>query len=881
MTPAWWRGKRQRYREEEFAEELENYLAHEAEENLARGMTPADARAAALRKFGNRTHIKEKIYEMKANRFLEDLTKDVRYSLRTLHKDRSFTLLAVLLLALGIGLAAGVFHLVYAVLIQPLAVVDSDRLVMLSSVYGSSPRTTTTLDDYWDIRKRAGAFEGLAAYTSLIRALNSGDSRPEMVWTSYVSSNLFSIMKAKPYRGQVFSNEDDHAGGASHIILSFGLWQRRFGGDPSLIGRLVTLDREKSATVIGVMPPDFKFPLEGMLPEGKSADVWSPFNEYPVQWLGRKDHHLSLLGRLRSGVSLDAAQAQLDTISGQLAKQFPSTNRSERLFLSALQDEILAGYREPLVLFLTAVGLVFLIACFNVAGLFLARATSRIHEVTIRSALGASNFRLVRQFLTEALIVAAAAGAIGVVISVCLARVLPWLGASSLPRSSSGGFILPILLFSAAISTFAGLFCGLIPFVSLFRNTIHEGLRGTARTMTQDRQRQRTGALLVISQVALAFLLSTGSILLIRSFNSLVRIPPGFHPEHTVSVSLPVALYPDIAQRLKFSEQTLLKAREIPGVQAVGMVDRLPLDGFDNKSLFYVEGTPTPASSAELAVARVRSMMPGYFEAIGMTMQSGRKFTDHDSASSIPVIVVNQSAANLFWPGRNPLSGRLKEGLPADANSWLTVVGVVNDIRQDGLASAPVPEIFFPARQRSFFFQSLVVRSVRDPESTIAAIRDTVYSIDKEMPVTFIRRLDTFAAESTAPSRLRALLTSIFAALALLMSAAGVYGLTAYTVSQRVREMGIRVALGADPNKLVRAIVSRAMNMVWAGLVLGLMATPVFARFLSGFVYGVSPIDPVAISESLLVLLISALLASYLPARRAMKVDPASVLRQE
>lgn len=818
---------------------------------------------------------------------MKDLLLDLRYAFRSLTKTRGFTVITVLVLGFGIGANTAVFSVVNAVLLQPLPVEDPDRLAMIWSDYAKSSKGRVTPDDYRDIRDYNRSFQTLAAYTGLSTTL-TGKEGAELIRLSIVTSNLFPMLGARPALGRAFSTAEDEPGQLRTAILSYGLWQRRFGGDPSILGRSIQ-ESGTAITVVGVMPQDFSTSLQGLSGDPSGVDLWMPMGLLPYLSPDRTNHCLNVVGRLKSDSSFPGAQADLNTLYAQLAQQYPATNRAETARLVPLTEEVVGSYRSALWILLAAAGAVLLIACSNVANLMLSRISGRDREIAIRTALGASRFRLARQLFTESFLLAIAGGLAGLLLASWGVDALRALAPGDIPRLAQSGLTRAVGVFGFATTILTVILFGTAPVMRLSDFQRTEGLRESSRGHSAGRNSTHFRGLLVISQIAMALLLSMGASLLIRSFDSLMRVDLGFRPDNVLAFSVPLFSVRSSQARINFVEQVLEKVRAIPGVQTAGVSNRIPLGGDNMASSINIEHQVVRADPALLPQAHTRAITPGYFEALGVDLVSGRFPTDSDNAHALPAVWINEAAARTFWPGQEPLGKRLKVAgkdpfsvaLNGAPEPWLMVAGVVRNVKHDNLTDEAGPEIFVPFAQRPWIFTTFMVRSGAHPQSLAAAITAAVHSVNNDLPVTNIQTMTKAVAGSVAQPRFRAILLGIFAVLALVLAAAGVYGVTSYSVAQRTREIGLRVALGAGRRQVLQLIFREQTKLLLSGMGIGLAGSLASMHFISGLLFGVKSGDLASIAISMAVISAATLLAAYLPARRAARVDPMVVLRED
>jgi len=835
---------------------------------------------------------------------MEALWRDLRHSLRMLLKKRGFTAAAVLTLALGIGANTAIFSVINAVLLRPLPFSDPDRLVVLwQTDPNSTPsRRPFSFPNFTDVEEQNQSFEEIGAWTSSLdtRVNLTGDPEPEAVQAAMVSESFFRILGVKPREGRTFLPDEDTEGGPRAVVISHGLWQRRFGGDPQLTGKTLMLDGN-SYTVIGIMPAGFAFPK---FP--RAADVWVALSREPDPTQFRKYARgatfLNVIARLKPTIKQEQAQAELDTIAGRLEQAYPHFNAGLGVGLSPLSRQVVGELKNGLLILLGAVAFVLLIACANVANLLLARATARRKEIAIRMALGASRGRIVRQLFTESLLLGLMGGAVGLLLAlwgVDLLAAIPYNAPSPVvPYTVSAdqiGLDGAVLGFTLGLSLLTAIIFGLIPALQATRTDLNRSLKeGSSRSMGRSRRYDIRG-LLVVFEMAGSLVLLIAAGLMIKSFLGLLEVDPGFKPDHvlTAEVTLPRSQYANKQQIVSFYERLLDRVKTLPNVQSVGAVSALPLSGRDSGSDFFIEGQPPlPPDKENNTYYRVIS--PGYFQAMSIPLLDGRSFTERDREEGGRVAIINESMARRFWPGDNPIGKRLALSLEALTfpapnrppvfdipGAMREIVGVVKDVRHYGLTSAPQPEMFLPYMQQSAREMSLVVRTGGDPSSLSRGLQAEVLAIDPAQPLSQIRTMPQLLEESVAKPRFNLLLLAIFAAVALSLAAVGMYGVISYSVAQRTHEIGLRIALGAEATDVVKMVVGQAMVLNLTGLGLGLFAAFAITRVMSGLLYGVSATDPAIFAEISLLLTGVALAASFIPARRAAGVDPMVALRHE
>ncbi|HKQ61381.1 MAG TPA: ABC transporter permease [Candidatus Polarisedimenticolaceae bacterium] len=801
---------------------------------------------------------------------MNGLLHDLRFALRLLYKQPAFAVFAVVTLALGIGAATTIFSVTEAVLLRPLPFPEPGRLVWIWGRWEQSSRASVSAPDFRDYREQARSFERFAAATSFVDAFNlTGSGSPELIPGALVSAEFFDTLGVRPKLGRGFAPDDEHAKEPQVALVGHALWQRRFGGDPALVGRALTINGQ-SVTVVGVMAPDFEYP--------SGAQLWLPLPLDAPGFQLRRAHFLRPVARLAPGVSLEAAQAEVDTIARGLEQRYPDSNHGWGMLLVPLAEPLVGNVRLPLAVLLAAVAAVLLIGCANLANLLLARAAVRRKELAIRAALGAGRVRLVRQLLTESLLVSLTGGVAGVLLAVWGIDLLRGLGAA-LPRVEQAALHGPVLAFALAISLATGVIFGLAPALHAAHVEAHPGLqeggRGSRGTL-----RGRLRAALVVTEVALSVLLLAGAGLLVRSLDRLTAVRPGFDPHDvlTTRLTLPEAKYPEQEQRSAFFAALLERLGGLPGVTVAAGVSELPLAGQNNDTYFAIEGRP-PLEAGQKLDANVRRVTPGYFRAMGIGQLRGRGFGAQDRLGSPGAVIINEPMAERFFPDEDPLGQRLTIdlGQPFSAE----IVGVVAGIRHHALQWEPAPEMYLCYGQLPGSRLNLVVRSDREATGLAGAVRAAVAELDRDQPLGEFVSMQQRIDRALAAPRLRTTLLGAFAGLALLLAAIGMYGVLSYTVSLRTHEIGVRMALGASAGDVRRLIVGQGMRLAALGLALGLGGALVAGRLMASLLFGVGAGDPVTFVLAPLALAAVALAACWLPARRAARVEPLEVLRCE
>jgi predicted permease len=868
--------------EADLDKELRFHLEQQIEEYLAAGMPPAEARRAALRKQGGVTQIQEQCRDMRRTDFIENLWRDLRYALRALGKNPGFTVVMTLTLALAIGANSAIFSVIDGVLLRPLPYPEADRMVRVFFHSATYPHFPLNPFDFRDFRTRNRSFDSLAGFTRGDLQL-SGTGQPERFTGFQVTAGFFRVLGLRPARGHEFEANSEIPGNEQQAILSDRLWRNRFASDPNIIGRKVTLD-SRPFTVAGVMPPGTEHPgneYNGVA-HGETVDVWWPF-VFRGDPAHRGSHYLEVIGRLKKGVSSTQAQAEMNAMIAQMNREHPGALEGWQALVIPLYQEIVGPSERLLLVLLGAVGLVLLIACANAANLLLARATARQREIAVRTALGAGRMRLVRQMLTESLLIALIGGACAMAVAVVGVRSLVALLPASFPRADTIHVNAAMFLFTLLISLVTGMLFGLVPALQATRSDVQDALRAGGRGAGNSRGHLRLRSVLVVGEVSLACLLLIGAGLMLRSFVNLLRADPGFRPEHllTASVSLPDASYKPL-ETLNLWGRLTASLDSVAGIRASGVGTDLPWTGYDdNISGFTVEGKK-PAASEEFH-ARYHVASSGYFRAVGIPLVRGRFFTASDNMKAPLAVIVNRSMARRYWPNEDALGKRITfEDHPKDKD-WMTIVGIVGDVKDKPESPAAETALWWPVEQTpvSINNMSVVVRGSSDPALLANDLRQAVRQLDPTLAVANIRPMDDIADANVSTPRFALFLVALFAGLALALAAIGIYGVISYAVSQRTREFGLRMALGAQAGDVRRLVLRHGVKLALAGVALGLAGALALGRVLWSLLYQVSAADPATfVLVSVLAIAVAAL-ACYLPARRATAVDPAHALRSE
>jgi predicted permease len=856
----------------ELEEEMRFHLELKAEENLTEGITAEEARYAARRQFGNRTLLREVSREIWGLRSSEMLFQDLRYGARMLLKNPGFTLIAVITLALGIGANAAIFSVVNAVLLRPLPFKEPDRLVIIKETrLPQCPEYSVASGNFLEWKKQNTVFERLAAYHGQTYNLIV-TGYPEAIAGAEVSDGFFAMLGAQPLLGRDFLPEEYQRGSDNAVILSHGLWQTRFAGASDVLNKTLTLSG-KSYTVIGVMPATLHFggPELGAL--------WTPMAFTEGDARNHGGHSLGALGQLRHGVTVEQARAEMIAISGRLAAQYPESNTGWSVKITPLLEHLVRNIKPALLVLLGAVSFLLLIACANVANLLLVRAAGRQREIAVRAALGASRARIIRQLLTESVLLALLGGVMGLLLAAWSLELLLQL-APQHSRMSGVSLDGRVLAFAAAITLLTSVIFGLVPAWQYSRPNLNEAMNDAGRGSTEGGRRQSVRNTLVVVEVASALVLLVGAGLLIKSFWQLQRIDPGFNPNNvlTASVALPRSKYVEEDQRAAFFQQLIEKAKALPGVNAASVSSSIPL-GNHSYLGFEIQGRPLPPGADQST--NFYSVSAEYFKAMGIPLLRGRLFTERDTGDSLHVAVVNEAMAKRIFPGEDPIGKRITFDSGENNPEWFEVVGIVGDVKQHGLDKTTPLQTYEPYTQQPQSSMTLIVRTTGDPTNYTAAIRDAVVRLDNEQPITNIRTLTDYLSTSIAQRQFSMLLLGIFAAVALVLAAIGIYGVLSYAVTQRTQEIGIRMALGAEQGDILKLVVGKGMLLALLGVVAGLAAALALTRLMEPLLFDVKATDPLTFAMITLLLMFVALLACWIPARRAAKVDPIIALRFE
>lgn len=887
-----WRRKRMLA---ELDEDIREHLAKETQDNIERGMTPQEARYAAVRKFGNVLRLKEEVRGVWYSRWLEQLGQDLRYGLRTLRKSPGFTVVAVLTLALGIGANTAIFSIVDTVLLRPLPFKDPSRLISVHEGLPKMgyPKMGFSHPDFVVFAREQKSFDALGSFQSKHVEI-TGRGEPERISVSRVSASLFPMLGVQPILGRSFAAEEDSPG-HQLAILSYGTWQRRYGGDSSILGQTIQLDRQPYV-VIGVMPRDFVFPPAGLDDIGSPADIWIPMattSEELQDWGG--SYFMSAVGRLRPAVTLEQERSETKLVSQGIIDSYPAAiagfarKGDLSVTLSPFQDEVVGSVRPLLLVLMGAVALVLLIACANLATLLLSRAATRQREIAVRTALGASRFRLVRQMLTESFLLALGGGTLGFLLAFWARNLMLALVPSSIPLPSHVPLNSGIFAFAIGLSILAAILFGIIPAFQASAATMQSSLQESGRSATASRTHRRLQGFFATAEFALALVLLMGAGLLIRSFAKLLATNLGFRPENvlTVNIPLPRAAYSHAWQVENFYKQVLERVSNLPGVESASISNDLPLNGYEMVSI-TPEGSDDSQKQTPQAVCQ-SWLLGNYFQTMDIPLLEGRWFSLEDDLNSQQIAIVSLSAAKKFWPGQDAIGKRVRWGVNGP---WDTVVGVVGEVNERSLNEPLVPHVYRPFSQVAGPFleqdpfsdwhaMNLALRTKSDPAAMTSSVIAQAHALDPDLPVTKIRTMTQVISSSLAGPRFNTILLGSFAGVALFLATIGIYGVLAYTVAQQTHEIGIRMALGAQRHEVLQLVLYRGSRLALVGVGIGAIAAIILTRWMTTLLYGVSATDPATFAGVATLLVAVALAACCIPARRAMKVDPMVALRYE
>jgi predicted permease len=873
-----------RHREEELDEELRSHFRMAVQDRIERGETLEEAEAAVRREFGNVVMVKEVTRQMWGWVWLEQLIQDLRYGLRSMRRAPGFTIVAVLTLGLGIGANTAIFSLVNAILLRQLPFKNPEQLVALDSKRIDPGKHPFTIPDFVDYRDQNETLEQIAAFANWSASI-TGSGEAERVQGMRISANAFQLLGVEAVVGRALVPEDDTPGRQHVVVLSHGLWQRRFGADPRTVGQTLLLNGN-SYTIVGVLPPQFIFPIreaELAVPLAPDADPWRSART--------STNFLRAIARLKPGVTLAQAEADLTSIAGRMRQQYPAANENKNklgVTLTPLNDVVVGDYRHALWMLLGAVGFVLLIASINLASLSLARASTRHREMAIRTAHGATRWRLVRQMTTENLLLALTGGLIGLLLAWWGINFLLALSPAGMPRLSEVGLDARVLIFTLAVSLLAGSIFGILPAVKASRIDLNEELKSGGRAGNDGTGRNRVRSFLVVAEIAISLVLLLSAGLLIKSFSRLQEVRPGFESENLLAVrlSLPKTRYANRDALISFDDQLQPLLEGLPGVSAVGAVSALPLSGTRASIEFTIEGRPSPQNEVWMSDYRIAST--GYFRAMKIPLLRGREFSEQDKAHTTPVAIISETLARRFWPDGDPVGARISIDDNNQGPRPVEIVGVVGDVKHLSLEDEPTPHLYLPLRQLHedgvvwmTNNQYWLIRSSVSPLSLASAVQREIRKVDPDVPASNIKTMEQYLSTSVSPRRFNLWLLTVFAAAALVLATVGIYGVMSYSVAQRTREIGVRMALGAQRSDIFRMVVGHGMLLAVTGLAAGLVGALALSRLMGGLLYQVSTTDPATYILLTLFLLLVTLVACLVPARRATKVDPIVALRYE
>jgi putative ABC transport system permease protein len=802
---------------------------------------------------------------------METLLQDLKYGARSLLNKPGFTIVAIFTLALGIGANTAIFTVINTVLLGPLPFKQPERLVVLWETMMSRGVDQVELapDDYFDYRDRSSVFSQIGA-AERVNVNMTGRDEPVRLEGREVTASLFATLGVLPLLGRTFTEEEDKLD-ARVVVLSYKLWQSRFGGDRNVVGGNVTLNG-RDFTVIGVMPAGFQLPAT--VSNDKPTEIWIPRSLETET--SRTSHNLVTIARLKEGVTFAQARAELESIARLRAQETTRSQGGTNINLVPIQAQAGRQLRPALKVLAGAVGFVLLIACANVANLLLSRAASRQKEIAVRLALGASRWRIVRQILTESLLLSLCGAAVGLLLAVWLGETIRVVGSAQIPRADQIGIDARVLGFTVLLSLMTGVVFGIVPALQASRPDLHDTLKEGGRGATGGRQRIKQA--LVVSQIALSLVLLIGAGLMIKSFWRLQQVNPGFDPKNLLSVeiTLPAAKYAEQSKRAGFYQEALEKIAALPGVKSAAIVNHPPFSGRRGVTVYRLEGKPEPTNLNDTPMADFRVISPDYFQMMGIPVIQGRAFDQRDASGAAPVTIINKAFAERYWPGEDPLGRRISTD-----NQWAMVIGIVGNVKQSGLDAEASPHVYLPYRQLSISRTGLLVRTAADSLGFVGAVRNQIQAIDPDLPIYNVQTMEGLIDASVSQRRLNLLLLGLFALVALSLATVGIYGVMSYTVTHRTHEIGIRMALGANPQNILRLITSQGMRLVAIGIGLGLAGALALTRIMSTLLYGVSATDPATFTTIALLLVFVALLACIIPASKAAKVDPMVALRYE
>jgi predicted permease len=874
---------RRRKVEREMDAEMRFHLEMETAENIRRGMSEEEARLTARRSFGGVDQVKEAYRDVRRLRWVEELWQDLRYGARMLLKLPGFTFIALLSLALGIGANTAIFSVVNEILLRPLPYHDAERLVLVSESWPARnlPQMGVDPDTFADWQEQNHVFTDMALFGNG-QAVLAGDGEPEQVASQVVTHNLFKLLGVGVALGRGFTPDDVKPDQPRVVLISHSLWQRRFGGDPSVIGRRlkITFALPEEATIIGVMPPGFQWRIK----LGQRAELWTTTSGVDALtrghrvWQGRRP---PAIARLKPGVSIAQAQAEMATIAARIAQQYPNYHAELSASVVPLREQLYGGLRLTLLVLFGAVAFVLLIVCANVANLLLARAAARGKEIALRSALGASRLRIVRQLLTESMLLAALGGSAGLLLAIWGANLLVSLSPPDLLPLQSVRINAPVLIFTLGISLATSLFIGIVPAYASSRLNLHDTLKESGRSVADSRHNRRLRSLFVIAEIALALVLLAGAGLLINSFVRLQAVDPGFNPENVLTIGVSRNWQAPERQRIDFIKQAVERLQALPGVKAAGAVSALPFASPAIGVRFYIEDRPRPPAGQDM-LTNVCVTDAHYFRALQIPLLRGRLYNEREATEAHGVVLINEALAGKYFPNEDPIGKQVTiHSRPPSRNPPVEIIGIVGDAKQETLAGAAEPTFYWPHAELAFPGMTLVIRTTGDPSNVAATARGVIRSLDPDQPVTEVRTMESWLSESMGRARFNTVLLAVFAVVALILASVGIYGVMAYAVAQRTQEIGIRMALGAQAGDVLKIVIIQGMTLALIGVATGLLAAFALTRWMETLLFGVRPADPLTFTVIAAMLTMVALVACWIPARRAAKVDPLVALHSE
>jgi len=862
-------------------EELHFHFDREVQKHIARGMSQEEARRMARMAFGGHEQVKEDCREARGTNFIELTMDDAKYAIRQLIGNPTFSIIMILTLALSIGANSAIFSVINGVLLKRLPYPEADRLVRVFLSSHEFPKFPLNPWDFLDFRARNHSFESIAAFTRGDVQL-SGEGEPVKLNGFGITSGYFRVLGLQPELGREFDFQSEIPGNGLQVIISDRLWHSSFGADPGIIGRKITMNMQPF-TIIGVMPAGTEHPGNEYhsVAYGESVDVWWPFS-FGGNSNQRGSHFIEGIGRLKSGVTAQQARSEMNTIMAQLGREHPDGDAGWSVLVIPLYNEVVGASRQMLLVLLGAVGIVLLIACANAANLLMARASARQREIAVRLAMGAPRLRVVRQLLTESLLLSFLGGALGLLFAFAGVRALVALLPSDFPRANDIHVSWPVLLFTLAVSLATGILFGLVPALQASRTDPKDGLQKSTRGTTAGKHQNRLRSALVMAEVGLASVLLIGAGLMLRTFLNLIHLDPGFKQDHllTATLSLPNAQYKKGEQIANFYERLMASLTALPGVESAGAGSDLPWTGYDENTGLTIEGRkPAPGEGFH---TRYHMATPGYFKAMGIPLLHGRFFTDADKDGSPGVAIINHAMAQKYWPGQDVIGKRMSfHDDPQKDSDWLRIVGVVGDVKDQPNSPGAEPAYWWSENQAPQRDMSVALRTTSDPRQAIDELRQAVRQLDPGLAVADVKLMNELADSSISTPRFTFVLVGLFAGLAIVLAAMGAYGVISYTVGQRSSEFGLRVALGAQRGDLLRMVLAQSAKLAVPGTLIGVILALSLSRVVRGLVYNVSPTDPLVITAVVLLVLFIALLASYMPARRAASIDPMTTLRTE